>query len=788
MTKPSLPLCAVPLAFTAALTGCSEPETKLPTVGTVAVFDPDSGNIPLPSDLLLADTTDGTLNIPNPDSLDAFTSLNSLDGWSTLAPVSFAFSSELNNTTVQPGVTVRMFQVTMAATGEITGDVGDWSELTAGVDYVAFSTGPNPVAGETFGFDSIVVLPLRPLEPSALGSTVGYVVVTTRGVLDLDGNPVERPLVWGLAAGDTPTDNEELLALKGAVKAQLAVAEAFGLDADEVSMSTLFRTQSVGAPLAQVGNYVAGDAVEQANIDGLLAANPALLVPAGGNSTADPLNTASVANFTAVALGEVAPGGTDVDVYQGELTLPTYLDPAALNGPSQDLTPLGTRWQSRFEFAVPGETERNLQASNPFPQVKSTVTVPVLVTVPAGSDGLTELPTVIFQHGITSNRASMLGGQPAAGTINAANSIAGQLAEEGFACVSIDMPLHGIRSADSFGNGDLFVDYATDDANGAVRERTYGLDLLTQDGSGATTAAAPDGTVDSSGAHFINLPSLRTSRDNLNQAVADLLWLRSVIGDIDLPLANPNFDLDASDVSFVGVSLGGMVGTPFLRYAAAADAATADDLSIEAAVLAVPGGGIAELLSASVSFGPTLQAGIAAAAGVATTDPSFPGILASFIFAAQGVLDSVDPLNHAASLAASQPTPILLTELIGEDDGSGPPPIILNDSDRVIPNTVELAPGSGIFKPAGTEPFITALELDSITADDADGDPDFGAVRFLNGVHGSMVSPFASASDPGATVINEATAFADNAKLLRQFISTAGTQITVSDLTTVQKD
>ncbi|MHC4892126.1 MAG: hypothetical protein ACYTFV_01955 [Planctomycetota bacterium] len=102
MTKPSLPLCAVPLAFTAALTGCSEPETKLPTVGTVAVFDPDSGNIPLPSDLLLADTTDGTLNIPNPDSLDAFTSLNSLDGWSTLASRSARSSTTRRSSPASP--------------------------------------------------------------------------------------------------------------------------------------------------------------------------------------------------------------------------------------------------------------------------------------------------------------------------------------------------------------------------------------------------------------------------------------------------------------------------------------------------------------------------------------------------------------------------------------------------------------------------------------------------------------------------------------------------------------
>ncbi|KKO45377.1 hypothetical protein VT06_17170, partial [Arsukibacterium sp. MJ3] len=53
-------------------------------------FDPGAGNLPVPSDILLGGTTDGTLNIPVPDAADfgnPQNAINALDGWSTAMPL-----------------------------------------------------------------------------------------------------------------------------------------------------------------------------------------------------------------------------------------------------------------------------------------------------------------------------------------------------------------------------------------------------------------------------------------------------------------------------------------------------------------------------------------------------------------------------------------------------------------------------------------------------------------------------------------------------------------------------
>ncbi|MGV2480389.1 UNVERIFIED_CONTAM: hypothetical protein IGO34_26690, partial [Salmonella enterica subsp. enterica serovar Weltevreden] len=102
---------------------------------------------------------------------------------------------------------------------------------------------------------------------------------------------------------------------------------------------------------------------------------------------------------------------------------------------------------------------------------------------------------VIFQHGITGNRSQMLPLSPA-------------LTQAGFAVIAIDLPLHGAAATGS--EAALRVPGTT--------ERTFDLDLV----NNTTSAPGPDGSIDGSGTHFINLASLATSRDNLRQGVSDL--------------------------------------------------------------------------------------------------------------------------------------------------------------------------------------------------------------------------------------------------------------------------
>jgi pimeloyl-ACP methyl ester carboxylesterase len=290
-------------------------------------------------------------------------------------------------------------------------------------------------------------------------------------------------------------------------------------------------------------------------------------------------------------------------------------------------------------------------------------------------------------------------------------AIADSLADAGFVVVAIDLPLHGIADRS---NG-LYTEY----------ERTFDMDLL----DNATLEPGPDGLIDPSGQHFINLQYLLSSRDNLRQAVADLLVLGASLGGITSPLLN------VAQVHFVGHSLGGIVGTVYLAL----------DDSIGAASLAMPGGGIARLLEGSATFGPIIQAALTAN-GIETGTAEYD----SFLVVAQTAMDAGDPINFAITAVEHQP--IHMLEVVG---GSGSLP------DQVVPNCVDAAPLSG------TEPLARIMGLASIVTTTAGGD---GIVRFSAGDHRSLLDPTAS---PAATVEMQSE--------IASFLATAGASIPITN-------
>jgi hypothetical protein len=169
-------------------------------------------------------------------------------------------------------------------------------------------------------------------------------------------------------------------------------------------------------------------------------------------------------------------------------------------------------------------------------------------------------------------------------------------------------------------------------------------------------------------------------------------------------------DFDPSSISFVGQSLGSIVGTMFVSL----------DPNVNVATQSVPGGGIARLLDGSATFGPIIRAGLAEA-GVDAGTPAYD----QFMVAAQTVVDSGDPLNFNIATAATKR--LLMQEVVG--NGGDIP------SDQVIPNTVAGAPLSG------TEPLIAAYGLAPITETTQNPDGIRGATRFLQGEHGSLLDP-----------------------------------------------
>ena len=281
------------------------------------------------------------------------------------------------------------------------------------------------------------------------------------------------------------------------------------------------------------------------------------------------------------------------------------------------------------EIPYPGVPSTNLTRFNPVPVAKATLNIPLFVTVPnAVPKPPAGWPVVIFQHGLTGNRAQ-------------AAAIAGAYAGQGFVVASIDIPLHGITNdpADPF--GPLYAGAA---------ERTFNLDLI----NNATGESEPDGIDDPSGTYIINLTSLLTSRDNLRQAAIDIVQLATSLPGLDLD-GDTVPDIDASRMHFAGLSLGGIVGT----------VANAMPINTVSAYLSVPGGGVANLLRESQELGPRIQAGLVAAGLTPGTT-----LYEQFFRDAQTAVDAGDPINYIAATVAARP--VLLTQ-------------VLNDA--VVPNT-----------------------------------------------------------------------------------------------------
>jgi len=389
------------------------------------------------------------------------------------------------------------------------------------------------------------------------------------------------------------------------------------------------------------------------------------------------------------------------DIYVGALSVPYYQQSVGPDGnPAAALNSFWQNASSNVVGAIGGTG-----APEYAPVATAIETIPVIMSVPnansavAGVMPSTGWPVTIFQHGITGNRTQML-------------ALSDALADSGRVVIGIDMPLHGlVDTANPFhSNNTPFNE----------RERTFDIDAL-----------PADGEIDGSGTHFYNLLNLANSRDNLRQAVADLFVLTASLNTAQIA----GLQLDSSDLNFVGHSLGGIVGGTMLSYAP----------EFHSATLAMPGGGIAQLLANSEAFGPQIINGLAAA-GIEQGSAEFN----TFLTAAQTMVDSGDPINHAQTLAASGNTLIHMIEVVG---------------DTVVPNNVATAPLSG------TDPLARLLGLQQVAS--ISGGNTF--VKFSAGDHSSILSPEASLA---ATIeMQTQTAF---------FAASRGTLLPIGDDTVIQ--
>jgi uncharacterized membrane protein YeaQ/YmgE (transglycosylase-associated protein family) len=362
------------------------------------------------------------------------------------------------------------------------------------------------------------------------------------------------------------------------------------------------------------------------------------------------------------------------------------------------------------------------------------VTLPNPVTAPAELGGATcanvrdssGYPTVIYVHGITSDRTSVM-------------ALGHTLASKCVATVAIDLPVHGVPANSAFAGAlnvenSALIPFSTLYGD-SLHERHFNV---AQDAAGnpAPMNFANPTALDGAGAWFINLADLTNTRDNLRQSVMDLLNLNAsiqAISDLDI---DGNGALDTDNVTVIGASLGTIVGSVFTtvnQIAMNNDASFGSNLNpIQGFVGSVGGTQLAHLLNNSDTFAPRIQAGLAAN-GVQVGSSDYE----KFLYVAQSTVSSGDPVNFAATLGTLG-VPVLLQQVNG---------------DTVVPNGDASLPLMGTD---GLSSLVGAVQL-TPGAQDVSGTP--GIVKMTAGGHGSLLTPSGGAPQVTAELQTQAVSF-----------------------------
>ncbi len=772
----------LPLAIGSALSlvGCGSgdeapvTETEVSVAASRVVFDPSNGEVPAPSNILLSESKDGTLNIPvdNPDDVaNPQVALNGLDGWGTHSPITFEFSLPVDENgeevtieaaSLEAEGSIRVFQTTQGGPANaascisenpVVGALHEAQEAAGETSTIASSPGAvcsideELVQNEDFlvsatGDGSVAIIPTKPFTPET-----GYLVVLTDNIQDSLGRSVKASQTYTLmkrsVAENPASDTRSARNLQSLINTYEGALDQAGVDTEGVIYSSNFTTQSVGNVL----NVIKQQYAVQIKPSLTLNNSSFTLAQAMASEGLNPPDSAALANY-----------------YTGNVTLPYY---SAHPDSATNSDPREGRWRAACDSPVailnavqateerdqlkntdlarlpsgftedptlllppncfsletnsgaPVDKDRLVTKYNPFPVPSIQAEIDVIASIPNGANERTMpangWPVVIFQHGITADKSSMFG-------------IAGTLASQGIATVAIDHPLHGER----------------------------GFELTDEDGNTFEYIASGD---NGSATAYMNLESLLTTRDNLRQSVSDLLGLRYSLTDVTGP------QLDSANVHFVGHSLGAIAGISFTQIA---NSETNADFNVKASALGMPGGSIADFLLASDSFGPVVknnlmygqiseftqlvnsqaeQAGVTAQqlltdvdaaaslfdgfsqqAGAATISQIEANLFNPFAFAAQTVIDSGDPVNYAEELAEN--TPVFVIE---------------SDGDTVIPNKVENDPL------AGTQPLVKLMRLSAEIPPvpvDPTGSQVSGYASFVGGTHSSLLDPTPDGLDP----------------------------------------
>ncbi len=774
-----------------SLTGCDtdtdenlqtlDPSEALKPPASSVIFDPTTGDLSYPTDLLFIGTQDGTLNFPasviaDPEDFsDPFVAANTLDGWSTHQPFKIRFAmapgASIDPVSLQNPEAVAIFAAEMGASqtdaecSAVPAGVGckPGDRLVFGQDFVTQADGGN-----------LIIVPLKPLQPKTT-----YIIALTSTILDTYGAAVTGSDAYGLVSidvNDAPLPDPDQYGLQVVINSFETLAESVGVERDDIIYTMAMTTQSTDDSLQVTKKLLAASLTPDA-----LFATPMVSVQDSGLSVADVLISQG---FIDPADPQLVGLYSSANYHVGTVTIPNYLGVPSLENPT---APINTPWKamcdSGFMLAFAGElpaepqsesdavcmsfglrdlgidTERNITKFNPVPKLTEMQAVEVQMTTPdlavantvRVSMGMPEMsqpengwPVVMMQHGITTQKEVML-------------ALTGVLSINGFATAAIDHPLHASRGYD------LDMDGVND------------IDAVTNPFA------------------YINIGALLNGRDNFKQSPADLMAFRLGLN------FTQGADIDPSQVHYIGHSLGAMTGVTFLALTNTGLDPMIDPLfAVKNASLASPAGGIVNFGMASPSFGPLIKFNLANAtsaefqayvkANIGDVEPTpdqmsslwtsfeemygsepFEAAFSEFTFAAQSIIDSADMLNYAEALKQTN-TPIHAIEIVGNG--------MDNLEDQVIPVLVPPLSGS--------TPLMNLLGLEQVseTKQGVDGSVS-GVVRFVNGHHGSLLDPGSTSSSPD--VEKSARVTAEIQTQIATYLATQAGVIAVNDPEVVLK-
>jgi dienelactone hydrolase len=732
-------ILSLPLFLQSCGSGDTEKQETLPDSatfepGTYPRFDPVVSDLPFNTDLIFAKaaTTDGTADVgAATDAVRA--GLNKLDGFSPSAYFDILISGAVNPATVTTG-SVFLLQLN---TG--TKDALNPANIVTANPFVGpatYSVGVVSLDGGTN--NAIRIRPTLPLK-----SRAKYLVFVTNDVKDAAGNSLTPSWSYNAIRDPNYGTISSLLPVRAAIQGWENLAGGFmaavsggALTAaaakQKIVLSYTFTTTDPQTPLVAMASPRA--AIAKTQIDAGVAPQTAVttaLTLDGNNLLPSPkARSVGIAAATGIDINLLTANTLAANIsklYTGYIKLPYYLT-APGDLPFGEFLKRGwvpdTALATQLGVTLPADVDGsyNMTYRFPFAKKSSDETVPLQVTMPEDATvpdsvnapgitcsqvyGTTGYPVVIYVHGISSDRSSVL-------------SLAHTLAGKCVATVAIDLPVHGIAANNPLANtlnverNGLSAVYPTN----IPHERHFNI-------AGAAGAPAPmnfDNPTanDGSGAQFVNLGFFTNTRDNLRQAQVDMLNLNASLGNIDTALkAFRSIGIDTGKVYVVGMSLGGIVSTNFV---------TANQLAIgsetllgitpvlnpiRGMVLSVSGTQVTQIMVNSATFGPSIKAGLAAAnVNVGTSNYE------RFLYAIQSVVESGDPVSFSQALG-SLSTPVLLQQV---------------KDDAVIPNNNANTPLMG------TEAMARLMGMTQLGLGPTSLGK--GIVKMNAGVHTSLLRP-----------------------------------------------